>query len=274
MPANDGQVPGQAWNTYDGNGRIVRSEFRSYGNLQWATTLAYPGADRTDTTPPSGASPASTVTDARGRTTAAWQYRTPTATGNPADADVTTYNYTPAGLPASHTDSSGNTWTSTYDLLGRQVSATDPDTGTTQTFYDAKSQIDHTVDAKGNVLAYTYDLLGRRTGLYNSSVAPANQLASWTYDSLVKGLATSSTRYVGGATGAAYTTAVTGYDTAYRPLGISVTIPKSTDGPAGAIPANEDAFAGTYTTTNTYSPVIGSLTKVGIPAAGGLRPRP
>ncbi|MFD0277819.1 RHS repeat-associated core domain-containing protein [Kitasatospora sp. NPDC127111] len=259
IPANDGQVPSQAWNTYDGNGRIVRSEFRSYGNLQWATTMAYPGADRTDITPPSGAAPASTVTDARGRTTAAWQYRTPTATGNPADADITTYSYTPAGLPAAHTDSSGNTWTYSYDLLGRQVSATDPDTGTSQTFYDAKSQIDHTTDARGNTLAYTYDLLGRRTGLYNGSVAPANQLASWTYDTLVKGQPTASTRYVGGSGGAAYTTAVTGYDTAYRPLGTSVTIP-----------AAEGALAGTYTTANTYSPVIGSLTKLSIPAAGGL----
>ncbi|MFJ5123150.1 DddA-like double-stranded DNA deaminase toxin [Kitasatospora sp. NPDC088548] len=259
VPAADGQVPGQTWNTYDGNGRVVRSEFRSYGNLQWATTTAYPGADRTDVTPPSGSTPISTVTDARGRTTAAWQYRTAIATGNPADADTTTYGYTATGLTSQRKDSSGNTWNYTYDLRGRQVSASDPDTGVTQTFYDANSRIDHTTDAKGGTLAYTYDLLGRKTGSYNGSIAPANQLASWTYDTLVKGQATSSTRYVGGASGAAYTSAVTGYDTAYRPLGSSVTIP-----------AAEGALAGTYTTTNTYSPVIGSLKTVGIPAAGGL----
>ncbi|MEU8512047.1 polymorphic toxin-type HINT domain-containing protein [Kitasatospora sp. NPDC048722] len=259
IPAADGQVPAQTWNTYDGNGRVVRSEFRSYGNLQWANTTAYPGADRTDVTPPSGATPTSVVTDGRGRTTSAWQYRTAAPTGNPSDADVTTYAYTPTGQPASRMDSSGNSWSYTYDLRGRLVSATDPDTGTRQTYYDAKSQVDHTVDAKGNTLAYTYDLLGRRTGMYNGTVAPANQLAAWTYDTLVKGLATSSTRYVGGATGAAYTTAVTGYDTVYRPLGTSITIPSA-----------EGALAGTYTTSNTYSPVLGALKKVSIPAAGGL----
>lgn len=259
VPAADGQVPGQTWNTYDGNGRVVRSEFRSYGNLQWATSTAYPGADRTDVTPPSGSTPTSTVTDARGRTTALGQYRTATATGNLADADVTSYGYTPTGLTASRTDSSGNAWNYSYDLLGRQTSASDPDTGVTRTFYDVNSRVDHIVDAKNNTLSYTYDLLNRRTGTFNGAVAPANQLASWSYDTLVKGQPTSSTRYVGGAGGTAYTKAVTDYDTAYRPLGSSITIPSA-----------EGALAGTYTTTNTYSPVIGSLKTVSVPAAGGL----
>ncbi|MFB7381566.1 polymorphic toxin-type HINT domain-containing protein [Kitasatospora purpeofusca] len=259
VPAADGQIPGQTWNTYDGNGRVVRSEFRSYGNLQWAGTTAYPGADRTDTVPPSGGMPASSVTDARGRSTALWQYRTPTATGNPADADVTTYTYTPSGRPASRTDSSGNTWTTTYDLRGRKVSASDPDTGVSKVFYDVNSRIDRTVDAKGNTLVFTYDLLGRKTATYGDSVAPANQLAAWTYDSLAKGQPVSSTRYVGGSGGAAYTTAVTGYDTGYRALGTSITIP-----------AAEGPLAGTYTTTNSYSPVLGAVTETAVPAAGGL----
>ncbi|MFJ8041360.1 polymorphic toxin-type HINT domain-containing protein [Kitasatospora sp. NPDC096147] len=259
VPTADGQVPGQTWNTYDGNGRVVRAEFRSNGNFQWAATTAYPGADRTDTTPPSGGMPASTVTDARGRTSALWQYRTPTATGNPADADVTTYAYTPSGQPASRTDSSGNTWTTTYDLRGREVSKSDPDTGVGQVFYDVDSRIDHTVDAKGNTVAFTYDRLDRRTGTYSGTVTPANQLTSYTYDTLAKGQPTSSTRYIGGSGGAAYTTAVTGYDTAYRPLGTSITIPPV-----------EGALAGTYTTTNAYSPVLGAVTETSIPAAGGL----
>ncbi|MFI9366750.1 polymorphic toxin-type HINT domain-containing protein [Kitasatospora sp. NPDC053057] len=259
IPKGDGQIPGQTWNTYDGAGRVLRSEFRSYGNLQWATSTDYPGADRTDVTPPAGATPTSTVTDARGRATAVWQYRTASATGNSADADVTTYDYTPGGLASRRTDSSGNTWNYTYDLRGRQTSASDPDTGVTQTFYDANSRIDHTTDAKNSTLAFTYDLLGRKTGTYNGSVASANQLASWTYDTIAKGQLTSSTRYVGGAGGAAYTKAVTDYDTAYRPLGTSVTIPST-----------EGALAGTYTNTNAYSDVTGSLTKLSIPAAGGL----
>ncbi|WP_259470727.1 RHS repeat-associated core domain-containing protein [Streptomyces sp. 1114.5] len=266
----DGQIPSQTATSYDGMGRAVRSDFRSYGNVQWSTTTAYPGADRTDVTPPAGSTPTSTVTDARGRTTAAWQYRTATATGNPADADVTTYGYTPGGLASRRTDSSGNSWTYEYDLRGRQVSASDPDTGVTRTSFDVNSRIDHTTDANGSTLAYSYDLLGRKTGLYNGSVAPANQLAAWTYDTLVNGQLTSSTRYVGGAGGAAYVKAVTGYDTMYRPLGTSVTIPKSDPTRPGTVPAAEDPLGTTYTTTNTYRPVIGALEQIDIPAAGGL----
>ncbi|MFJ9839990.1 RHS repeat-associated core domain-containing protein [Kitasatospora sp. NPDC101155] len=259
VPTADGQIPGQTWNTYDGNGRVVRAEFRSNGNLQWATTTAYPGTDRVDTTPPNGGTATSTVTDARGRTTATWRYKTPGPTGNPADADVTSYAFTPAGLTASRTDSSGNTWTYGYDLRGRQTSMSDPDTGTSKTFYDAQGRIDHTVDAGNSTIAYTYDLLNRRTGSYSGSVTPANQLASWTYDTLAKGQPTSSTRYVDGANGAAYTKAVTGYDTAYRPQGSSITIPSP-----------EGALAGTYTTGFTYSGVLGVLKGTDIPAAGGL----
>ncbi|WP_280685107.1 RHS repeat-associated core domain-containing protein [Kitasatospora sp. MAA19] len=271
----DGQIPSQTATSYDGMGRVVGSDFRSYGKGQWSTSTAYAGADRTDVTPPSGATPTSTVTDARGRTSAAWQYRTATATGNPADADITTYGYTPGGRASRRTDSSGNNWTYEYDLRGRQVTASDPDTGVTRTFYDVNSRIDHTTDANGNTLAYSYDLLGRKTGLYNGSVAPANQLASWKYDILgndkfVNGQLISSTRYVGGAGGAAYTKAVTGYDAAYRPLGTSVTIPKSDPKWAGMVPDTENPLGNTYTTTNHYDPILGALEQVDIPAAGGL----
>ncbi|PYC71011.1 hypothetical protein C7C46_27120 [Streptomyces tateyamensis] len=150
----------------------------SYSKQQWTTATAYPGADRTDVTPPQGGTATSTITDARNRTTALWQYRSASPTGRTADADVTTYAYTPAGQDATRTDAAGNKWSYTYDLQGRQVSATDPDSGTSQMFYDANSRVDHGVDAKGNTLAYSYDLLGRKTGLYNGSVAPANQLAT------------------------------------------------------------------------------------------------
>ena len=259
--AQDSQIPAQTWTTYDGLGRVTNSAFMSYAQPQWATATAYPGVDRTDVNPPRGGTPVSTVTDARGHTTAQWQYRTAAATGNAADADVTTYTYTPAGQPATRADSVGNTWTYAYDLRGRQTSATDPDTGTTQTFYDANSHVDHTTDAKGNTLAYTYDLLGRKTATYSGAVAPANQLTGWTYDTLAKGQPTSSTRYVGGASGLAYTQAITGYDTAYRSLGSSTTIPAA---------PGEGALAGTYKTSNTYNPVLGTLAKTTLPAMGGL----
>ncbi|MEU9134295.1 hypothetical protein AB0D08_40590, partial [Kitasatospora sp. NPDC048540] len=255
----DSQVPAQEWVTFDGQGRAVSTAFMSYGQQQWVSTTAYPGADRTDSTPPQGGAPSSTVTDSRGRTTQLWQYRTATATGNPSDADVTTYTYTAAGQPDRRTDAMGNTWSYGYDLRGRQISSTDPDTGTSTTTYDVNSSVASTRDAKGNVLAYSYDILGRKTGMYKDSVAPANQLAGWTYDALAKGQPSSSTRYKGGAGGDAYTTAVTAIDGSYRPVDTKVTIP-----------ASEGALAGTYTTHNEYTPILGNLAYTELPAMGGL----
>ncbi|MFC5645547.1 RHS repeat domain-containing protein [Kitasatospora cinereorecta] len=257
----DSQVPGQDWFTFDGMGRKVTDAFMSYAQQQWVTTTAYPGADRTDVTPPQGAAPTSTVTDARGRTTQRWQYKTATATGKPADADVTTYAFDESGKPLSRSDAAGNTWTYGYDLRDRQISVTDPDMGISRTTYDANSRIATTTDANNATLAYSYDLLGRKTGIFNGTVAPANQLAGWTYDTVPngKGQLASTTRYVGGASGDAYTSAVTGYDAMYRSLGSSVTIP-----------AKEGALAGTYTTTNAYTPVLGSLDHTNLPAMGGL----
>ncbi|MFB7677595.1 RHS repeat-associated core domain-containing protein [Kitasatospora purpeofusca] len=259
VPGNDSQVPAQNWISYDGMGRTVREEFRFFANPQWATVTTYPGADRTDVTPPQGESPATAVTDARGLRTALWQYRTATPTGNPADADVTTYRYTAAGQPAGHTDRAGNTWTYRYDVRGRQIAVDDPDTGTSTVGYDANSRVERTTDARGRTIVTTYDVLGRRTAEYSDSVAPANQLTGFTYDTLAKGQPTSSTRYTAGADGPAYTKTITGYDTAYRPLGTTVTIPST-----------EGALAGSYTTATTYKPVTGALASLGVPAAGGL----
>ncbi|MEV7600325.1 RHS repeat-associated core domain-containing protein [Kitasatospora sp. NPDC089797] len=257
----DAQVPAQTWVTYDGRGRKLAEAFVSYGQQQWVTSTAYPGVDRTDVTPPQGSAPISTFTDARGHTTQRWQYRTATPTGNAADATVITSSYTAGGRTAARSDAAGNTWTYGYDLRGRQTQVNDPDAGTTRTTYDGDSRITSTTDAKGTTLAYAYDVLGRKTGLYNGIAAAANQLAGWAYDTVPggKGQLASSTRYVGGASGAAYTTAVTGYDAMYRPLGTSVTIP-----------AAEGALAGTYSTGNQYSPVLGSLIHTDLPAMGGL----
>ncbi|MDH6125525.1 polymorphic toxin-type HINT domain-containing protein [Kitasatospora sp. GP82] len=257
----DSQVPAQDWATYDGQGRVASDAFVSYGQQQWTSSTAYPGVDRTDSTPPQGGQPSSTLTDARGRTTQLWQYRTATATGVASDANVTSYTYTAAGQPDKRTDSAGNVWSYVFDLRGRQTSVTDPDSGTTTTAYDANSRISSTTDAKGNTLLYTYDVLGRKTGMYAGSAAPTNQLAGWTYDTVAgaKGQVASSTRYVGGASGSAYTQAVTGYDTMYRPLGTSTTIP-----------ASEGSLKGTYTTGNQYSPILGSLIHTDLPALGGL----
>ncbi|WP_104817976.1 polymorphic toxin type 28 domain-containing protein [Kitasatospora sp. MMS16-BH015] len=243
------QVPAQTYTVFDGLGRPVSTQFVAWGATLTTTTTAYPGADRTDVTPPSGATPTSTVVDARGRTSQLWQYRTATATGNASDADVTSYTYTPAGQLATQKDAAGNTWTHGYDLAGRELTATDPDTGTSTKTYDTAGRLATTTDAREQTLAYTYDLLGRTTGSYTGSVSTANQRTGFTYDTVLKGQPATSTRYDSGNT---YTSEVTAYDTAYHPTTTKVTIPGSEVGQSGT------PF--TYTHISVFDPISGALT--------------
>jgi RHS repeat-associated protein len=257
--AGDSQVPSQTVTQYDGQGRVTASQFYSLGTLQWQTTTAYPGVDETDVTPPAGGTATSTFTNSRGEKTAQWVYTTATPTRKQGDAVVTSYSYTPSGQIASVTDNASNKWVYTYNLLGRKISQTDPDAGTTTYGYDANGNLTASTDARNQVLAYTYDALNRKTGEYAGSVAPANQLAGWVYDTVDKGQLTSSTAYTGGASGSAYTEEVSGYDTSYQPTGTSI-----------IIPASEGALAGTYTTTNTYTPTVGLLNSTAYSGDGGL----
>ncbi|MER7673140.1 RHS repeat-associated core domain-containing protein [Kitasatospora sp. NPDC096128] len=256
------KVPAQTYKVYDGLGRPVSTQFVAFGVTQTTTTTAYPGADRTDTTPPAGATPTSAVTDTRGRTTQLWQYKTASATGNQADADVTSYTYTADGHLASHKDAAGNTWTRSYDPRGRETAATDPDTGASSKTYDGDGRLATTTDARGQTLAYTYDLLGRTTGTYSGSVTPANQLTGLTYDTVVKGQPATSTRYVNGAGGIAYTSAVLAYDTAYHPTKTTITIPGTEIG-QGATPF-------TYTYQAAYNPISGALASDNRSAVGDI----
>ncbi|WP_052433018.1 polymorphic toxin-type HINT domain-containing protein [Streptacidiphilus carbonis] len=251
---NDTQAPTETTTAYDGLGRATLSTFLSLGHAQSSTSTVYRGADETDVTPPAGSTPTTTITDAAGRTSQTWQYRTTTATGQASDADVTTTTYNAAGQVATHTDTTGkDTWTYSYDLQGRQIKAVDPDTGTTTTTYTADGQAATTTDARKQTLAYTYDLLGRKTGEYNGTVAAANELASWTYDSVTGGLGqpATATRYTGGVSGTAYSQATLGYDNAYRSTGTTTTLPGSLVGQTAAL---------TYTTHAAYDPYSGALT--------------
>src|SRR6185312_15109386 len=80
--------------------------------------------------------------------------------------------------------------------------------------------------------------------------------AGWVYDSIAKGQLTSSTRFFNATD--AYTTAVTGYNDRYQPLGVATTIPVVTGQPAGI-----------YQVDTGYN-VDGSIASIGYPAAGGL----
>ncbi|MEW9529048.1 RHS repeat-associated core domain-containing protein [Microbispora sp. NPDC049125] len=246
----DNQIPGATQTLYDGSDRPVASVFRSFGVEKWRTTTAY-GGDRTDVTPPPGGTPTSTLTDARGRVTQVRQYAGTTTDGS---YDTTTFAYNGQGRLATITDPRGATWSYGYDLAGRRIRLDDPDKGRLAATYDDAGRVSSTTDGRGRTLAYAYDALGRRTALYDGS-ASGTKLAEWTYDTLLKGQLTSSTRW---ADGSAYTTAITGYDAGYRPTGMSI-----------GIPAAEGALAGTYRYTATYKP-DGSLSTSTLPGVGDL----
>ena len=249
----DNQVPGQTTTLYDGEGRTTASVFSSYAVEQWRTTTAYPGADETDVTPPSGGTPTTSITNALGQTSQLWQYKTPTATGHAGDADVTSYTYTPSGSPLTRTDATTqDTWTYGYDLRGRQKTATDPDTGTTTQTYDGDGRLATVTDARKVTLSYDYDLIGRKTAEYSTTYPSTTKVpqAAWTYDTITgaAGQPVSATRYVNGDTAAPYTSTVMGYDIGYRSTGTAVTIPST-----------EGQLAGTFKTQAIYDPITGHL---------------
>ena len=199
-------------------------------------------------------------------------------TGNgAAEADSTTsYTYKPSGQVATIKDSAGNTWSYSYNMLGQKTSATDPNTGTT-TYgpYDAEGNLEQTTDARGQTLSYYYDwdnrLVKEYTGAWTTSPAATSLQTSYVYDTLDKGLPTSSTRYSGTNDTAQYTESVTGYNAAYQPKATTVSIP-STDGfpqPPGTT-APSGSGTTTFTVTPSYSTNIGLLNTVQYNADGGL----
>ena len=265
-PTTDANVPAQTVTTYDLAHQSTTATLFSYSHAQSATTTTAAGADRTDISTPQGGNATSTVTDALGRTTAVWTYRSNTGTGNPADATVLSYAYTRglsstggAAVLTKTTDASGHVWTTTTDAQGNQVAATDPDAGSSSATYDASGQLLTSTDGRGQVLSYTYDPLGRKAAQYQGTTqTAANELASWTYDSATngKGLPASSTSYYSGN---AYTESTGGYTLLGAPTSTTVTIP-----------AAEGGLAGTYTTSYSYSAISGRLTFTTYGADGGL----
>lgn len=264
VTVDDKQVPGETGTLFDGRGRPTATVFSSYAVEQWRTTKAYPGADRTDTTPPQGGTPTTTVTDTLGRTHEVWQYTTPTATGSPLDADITRLTYTPDGKTAGRTDgTTKNHWSYGYDLRGHQIAASDPDTGAASRTYDADGRLTTATDARKQVLSYDYDLLGRKTASYSTTPPSTDRVpvSAWTYDSVsgAKGQAVKSSRFVDGRTDQAYTSEVTAYDLGYRATATTVTIP-----------GQEGALARAYKSTSTFNPFTGDLTASTTDARGDL----
>ncbi|MEV8534691.1 polymorphic toxin-type HINT domain-containing protein [Streptomyces sp. NPDC051211] len=248
----DSKIPAQTVQVFDGLGRTTASVFQSYGVEQWRSKTEYPGADEVRSIPPNGGFASASISDGLGQTVALRQYKANTPIG---DYDETRYGYNAQGKELWRKDSAGNEWTFSYDLLGRLTKSTDPDSGASTSSYDDSKNLVTQTDARGKSATTVTDLLGRTIATYEgTAVDPAKQVAGFTYDTKVLGKPSTTTRYVGGATGAAYVSEVTGYDAGYRPLGAKTTIP-----------AVEKELAGTYQTTNTYD-AHGQLTSTVLPA--------
>ncbi|MFC9083865.1 RHS repeat-associated core domain-containing protein [Streptomyces sp. NPDC057062] len=242
VAAPDNETPSQTGTVYDGAGRVTDSIAYRFATETWRTKTAYPGSDRVDVTPPAGATPTTTYTDARGQMVKLLRYHGTTPSGA---ADTATYSYDSAGHQIGQDDGQGHTWSSRYDLLGRRVWQGDPDTGQSSSTYDNAGQTQSTTDARGKTISYSYDEMGRKTAEYDttggSAPSATNELASWVYDTLKKGEPTSSTRYVGGTSGTAYTNKVLGYDSHGWTQATEL-----------VVPASEGALAGNYIHQNHY----------------------
>ncbi|MFD9633721.1 RHS repeat domain-containing protein [Streptomyces violascens] len=248
----DNQVPSATLTEYDGRSRPTSVATLALNNEKWRTTTSY-GATWTATVPPEGGTATLVITDARGRTIEQRQYkdRNPVVDAPRSQYETTTRAYDQAGQLAKVTDSAArNSWSYGYDLRGRQVLTTDPDKGASTTTYGADGRAQTTTDARGTTLATTYDELGRKASLRKDSIT-GTKLAEWTYDTAAggKGLPATSVRYdTSVAPSAAYTTAVSGYDSVGRPANATVSVP--------AVPG-EEKLAGTYGITLTSTPVNG-----------------
>ncbi|MGW8990048.1 polymorphic toxin-type HINT domain-containing protein [Streptomyces zhihengii] len=241
------KYPASTESVYDGAGRVKEQISKKFGDETKRTSTTYTG-DTVTVVPPQGATATTAVLDAFGRTIELKQYTNAART----TSQSTTYSYDGHGRLEQVTDPSDAKWTYRYDIRGRLTSSTDPDKGTTTTVFDTGDRPTDATDARGITLHTDYDALGRMTALKKGTTS----LTSWTYDTIAKGLVSSSTRH---SDGEAYVTEVTEYNDLYQPVGTAVTIPDS-----------EGALAGTYEWFNFYDDNTGLLTETEHPDLGGL----
>ena len=252
-------VPGRMLATYDNARRLTASIFQKNGVEQVRSTTAHFG-NYTDVTAPVGGIGTTTYVNATGQVTKLIQYHSNVPSADKvstANRAITTYEYDKRGYPSKIIDPAGSIWTFKYDVRGRMKESNDPDRGQTLYTYDNADRQVTVTDARTITRTTVYDQLSRPTERWQGAAGTGTLLARTTYDSLAKGMADTSTRYVGGATGAQYSTSVLGYDAAGRVTSAAVTIP-----------ATEGLLAGTYTTNTTYN-VDGSINTIALPAIGG-----
>ena len=245
-------IPNETRYTYDSGGRQNAATQYALGASQWSTHTAWYGPYRTVDYPVH--SDVKYYTDVFGRTTRVDEF--------PTTGTITTnYGYTRLGDLATITDDAGHQTTYGHDWLRRRTTASDPDTGSSSTTYDADGNVTKTTDAKTKSLFSVYDILDRKTDTYLGVDATGTKVAHWDYDTAPTngvGRLHKATSYVGGVGGAAYVTEATGYDVRGRASGKKWTIP-----------AAEGVPAGTFTYNYAYDKAD-RMTTLSMPAAGLL----
>ncbi|MBM2620355.1 hypothetical protein JIG36_33075 [Actinoplanes sp. LDG1-06] len=231
----NGEVAGQQIFQYDGADRMTVEIYAVAGDEKWRTTTRY-GGDRVHVDPPLGGTPTTRLQDVQGHTTELWQAKDRARSGY----DKIKYGYTTSGQLKSVQDAAGNDWSFTYDLLGRKLTADDPDAGASEFKYDKAGRLTWMKTGRGDHLFTTYDKLGRRTAIYLGDNASGTKLAGWTYDQYHKGQLSYSQRFEGTST---YSIAYPLRDYAYRPLTTRY-----------IVPTGEGKLAGTYDFTATFNP--------------------
>ncbi|ROR44146.1 intein/RHS repeat-associated protein [Kitasatospora cineracea] len=284
----DANIDQQTLTSFDGLGRPSVVKTLQQQQVRSTTYSQYLG-DRAVVVPPTGGTATATVTDGLGRAVELDQYATAptvstavtggftTATATGGTTTATHYSYDTLGRPLRTTDAQGAVWSTGYDYLGRPVSQSDPDAGSTPagspTLYDAAGNVLQSTDPAGHTTSFVYDALNRKTAQYGvplSGQPTATPTATWVYDNsdnAVPGMAypvghvtteTSNTPL------GAFKTQALGFNIFNEPTGESYTIPGS------ASVTGSSAIAGTYTYRHSYNPVTGSPKSTLIPAAGGM----
>ncbi|MEG3632018.1 ricin-type beta-trefoil lectin domain protein [Streptomyces poriticola] len=265
-PVADTAVPNITRYTYDGLGRVLQEtpvlkvqdpltgEATSEPVPARATRYEY-GADWSKVVQPSGASSYRVYTDALGRTSRV-------DTFNPQAPDGHTsmrYEYDARGqlVKAVNSADPAHPWTWTYDHRGRQLTATDPDTGTTRITYDHRDRPVTTTNARGITVWNGYDALSRPTEQRLDN-ATGEILADLGYDSAPggKGMPATATRYTDGQ---AYTQRINGYTKDYQPTSTTQTLPHTL--------ADTWGLETSYTYGYTYADT-GALKEATLPSVG------
>ncbi len=265
QPGPASNVNDRTIDTFDGAGRVTSAQDYNASTLTDVTQTVYSGDQVTTVRrDPLGnviGTPIATVTNVLGQQTQTIQYASPPAVSGSVvsggSPQVTAMSYDAAGNKTGITDPAGNTWSYSYDLLGRRIEAIDPDTGTTTTGYDAAGNIAWATGGSGVTDNYSYDALNRKTAEHTGSATQGQGtlVAAWVWDTFKKGLLSYETSVT--PAGVTYKDGNLGYDSYGNPSGRFVQVPSG------------QPLAGTYRTTYSYSST-GQLLSETPANAGGL----